>query len=151
MRLLQGIGRLSMSVAAAVAVAADQTPGLAERLAGPADILDVGTGVGWLAVALARAYADARIVGIDIFEPALELARANVTTERLDGGIELRRQDVLTLAPDPAFDVVWLPLPFLPEAIVPDALRSVHAGLKPGAGWWPGPLPAAAPICSRGC
>lgn len=132
MSLLQGIGRLSMSVAAAVAVAADQTPRLAERLAGPADVLDVGTGVGWLKVALARAYAEARIVGIDIFEPALELARANVAAERLEGRIELRRQDVLTLEPDPVFDVVWPPMPFLPEA--PDALTSVYGALRPG-GW----------------
>ena len=67
-------------------------PRLGDRLAGPAEILDVGTGVGWLAVALARAYADARVVGIDIFEPALDLARANVSAENLQDRIELRRR-----------------------------------------------------------
>ena len=132
--LLQGIGRMSMGVATAIGIAAEQTPELGGRLGGAAQILDVGTGVGWLAVALARAYPDARVVGIDIFEPALELARDNVAAERLQDRIELRRQDVLGLDPTMTFDVVWLALPFLPPAIVPPALAAVHGALKPG-GW----------------
>ena len=64
------------------AVAARQVPGLAARLDGPVQILDVGTGVGWLAVALARAYPQARVLGIDIFPPALDLAAANVAAPR---------------------------------------------------------------------
>jgi len=133
-RLLQGIGRMSMSIVGAIKTAAEQTPELADRLVGPAQILDVGTGVGWLAVALAHQYPDARVVGIDIFEPALELARSNVAAEHLPDRIELRRQDVLTLAESPVFDLVWLALPFLPPRIVPTALAAVHGALKPG-GW----------------
>ena len=86
-----------MGIAGAIRTAAEQAPELGDRLAGPAQILDVGTGVGWLAVALARQYPDARVVGIDIFEPALELARGNVAAEHLQDRIELRRQDVLSL------------------------------------------------------
>ena len=50
--LLQGIGRMSMSVATAIQVAGEVVPELGEQLAGPVRILDVGTGVGWLAIAL---------------------------------------------------------------------------------------------------
>jgi SAM-dependent methyltransferase len=74
------------------------------------------------------------VVGIDIFEPALELARSNVAAEHLTDRIELRRQDVLNLDQRPVFDVVWLALPFLPPGSVPPALAAVHGALKPG-GW----------------
>ena len=144
-RLLQGIGRMSMGIAGAIRSAAEQVPALGDRLAGPAQILDVGTGVGWLAVALARAYADARVVGIDIFEPALDLARANVDAEKLQDRIELRQQDVLSLDPTPVFDVAWLALPFLPAAIVPPALAAVHGSLKPGGWLIAGTFAAAGP------
>lgn len=133
-QLLQGIGRMSMGIAPAIRIAAEQTPALSDRLAGGAQILDVGTGVGWLAVALARSYPAAQVVGIDIFEPALELARGNVAAEQLQDRIELRGQDVLSLDPAPAYDAVWLALPFLPGGIVPPALAAVHDALKPG-GW----------------
>ena len=120
-RLLQGIGRMSMGVAAAIRTAAEQVPALGDRLAGPAQILDVGTGVGWLAVALARAYADARVVGIDIFEPALELARANVRRREAAGPDRAPPTGCAEPGQIPVFDVVWLALPFLPAAIVPAA------------------------------
>ena len=102
-------------------------PALAEQLAGEARILDVGTGTGWLAIALAQAYPEAPVVGIDIFTPALELARANVSAANLDGRVELREQDALALADTAEFSVVWLPLPFLPAAIVPAVLEAVRA------------------------
>jgi tRNA1(Val) A37 N6-methylase TrmN6 len=47
--------------------------------------LDVGTGVGLLAVAAARVWPAATIVGIDPWEPSLERARANVAQAGLDG------------------------------------------------------------------
>jgi len=134
-----------MGIAPAIRIAAEQNPELSDRLAGGAQILDVGTGVGWLAVALARAYADARVVGIDIFEPALDLARANVSAENLQDRIELRRQDVLRLAQTPVFDIAWLALPFLPAAIVPPALAAVHGSLKPGGWLIAGTFAAAGP------
>jgi hypothetical protein len=89
--LLQGIGRMSMSVAGAIRAAAKEQPTLAEQLTGEVRILDIGTGTGWLAIALAEAYPQARVVGIDIFAPALALARANVSAANLDGRIELRQ------------------------------------------------------------
>jgi methylase of polypeptide subunit release factors len=37
-----------------------------------------------LAIAVAEAFPDARVIGIDIFAPALELARANISAANLD-------------------------------------------------------------------
>lgn len=132
--LLQGIGRMSMGVVSAVQAAAQAQPDLAARLAGPARILDVGTGAGWLAVALARAYPPTTVVGLDIFRPALDLARANVAGSDVADRIELREQDARDLAPTAEFDAVWLPLPFLPPAVVPDLLAAAWGALRPG-GW----------------
>ena len=132
--LLQGIGRMSMSVAGAITAAAQVQPGLAEQLSGEVRILDIGTGTGWLAIALAETYPLARVVGIDIFAPALELAQANVSAASLDDRIELKQQDALALADTAEFSAVWLPLPFLPAAIVPGVLEAVRGSLRPG-GW----------------
>ena len=52
-----------------------QLDGLAESLATPgARLLDVGTGTGWLSIALARSHPGLHVVGMDLFEPALRLA-----------------------------------------------------------------------------
>ncbi len=131
--LLQGIGRMSMGIAGAVQVAARQQPELGAHLRTARRLLDVGTGAGWLAVAFAQAYPDLRVVGIDIFTPVLELARANVRAEGLDQRIDLELCDVTTLDA-PVYDVVWLPLPFLPEPVVPAAMAAAARSLRPG-GW----------------
>ncbi|NEK57069.1 class I SAM-dependent methyltransferase [Geodermatophilus sabuli] len=133
--LLQSIGRLSMGIADAVRSAEDVLPGLADALHRPdAELLDVGTGTGWLAIALARAYPGLRITGIDVFAPALELARANVADAGLTDRIDLRLQDAAELDEAGAFDVVWLPMPFLPATVVPGVVAAACRSLRPG-GW----------------
>lgn len=133
--LLQGIGRGSMSIRDAVRAAENTLAGLGERLAAPdATFLDVGTGTGWLAIAIARSWPALHVVGIDIFEQALTLARANVAGAELDERVQLRLQDVTLLDEEDAYDAIWLPLPFLPAEIVPQALAATARALRPG-GW----------------
>ena len=133
--LVQSMGRQSMSIVDAFRVAAGTLDGLGPALAAPgARFLDVGTGAGWLAIALARSRPNLHVVGLDILEPALALARRNVADTNLDTRVELRRHDVTTLEEDDSYDAVWLPLPFLPEAIVPAALDAARRVLRPG-GW----------------
>ena len=43
-------------------------------------------------------------------------------------------RDALTMPASGEYAVVWLPMPFLPPAIVPDVLRAVRGALRPG-GW----------------
>ena len=133
--VLQGIGRLSMAIAPVFALAAGRLPGLADALgASSAAFLDVGTGTGWLAIATARTFPTARVVGIDVFEPALALARRNIDAEGLADRVTVRTVDVTALDETDAYDAVWLPLPFLPRAIVPQAIDRAVRALRFG-GW----------------
>ena len=133
--LLQGIGRLSMAIAGAIGVAEASLPGLGERLRAPgARILDVGTGTAWLAIALARAYPTAEVMGLDLYPLALDLARVNVTNEGLTDRVLLRELDVADLDETDAYDAIWLPLPFLPKAVIPAAVAAAARALRPG-GW----------------
>jgi SAM-dependent methyltransferase len=57
-------------------------------------LLDLGCGSGRLLARLARGRPDARIVGLDLSEPMLELARGHMESEGLSGRVELRRADI---------------------------------------------------------
>ena len=71
-----------------------------------AQILDVGTGTGNVAFEAARRFADASIIGVDIAEQALELARHKAAEYSL-GNVEFRQGDALALSfEDNTFDVV---------------------------------------------
>ena len=133
--LLQGIGRQSAPIAGIVAAASGHLDGLAEALAAPdAALLDVGTGTGWLAMAFAQAFPGAHVVGIDIYERSLALARQNVAAAGLTDRVELRSEDATRLAAGDTYDAIWLPMPFLPRTIVPAVVEAAAAALRPG-GW----------------
>jgi SAM-dependent methyltransferase len=135
-QVLQGTGKMSTAIAGAMAAAAaTDLDGLGARLDEPgATFLDVGTGTAWLAIAVAQAHPQLRVTGIDIFAPALELARGNVAASGLAERIDIRVQDVTQLEEHAAYDVVWLPLPFLPREIALQAMGAARRALRPG-GW----------------
>jgi SAM-dependent methyltransferase len=132
--VLQSLGQGSAALAAPIGdLLVPRYAGLGERLgASGAAILDVGTGVAALAAALAHRFPEATVVGLDVWEPALELARANITGAGLAGRVELRNQDVSTLDYIDAFDLVWFAGPFIPTAILDEALRRVTQATRPG-------------------
>ena len=133
--VLQGYGRMSMSLAEAFRAASESLDGLADRLAEPGSrFLDVGTGTGWLAIATARTFPHSHVTGIDIFEPALALARGNVRTEGMEGRVDVRSQDATELDERDNYDAIWLPLPFMPKDVVADAVVAATRALRLG-GW----------------
>lgn len=97
-----------------------------------ATFLDVGSGVGWLAIAMARAFPGLRVVGLDRDEGVLELARRNVERTGLQGRVELLHGDVCHLDATSVYDAVWLPGPFLPREVLALAARCSHEALAPG-------------------
>ena len=85
-------------------------------------------------MAFAQAFPAAHVVGIDIYERSLALARQNVAAAGLADRVELRSEDATRLAERDAYYVIWLPMPFLPRAIVPAVVEASVATLRPG-GW----------------
>ncbi len=70
-------------------------------------IVDVGTGSGCIALALAHELKNADVYGVDVSAAALEIARANAARLRLDARVHFAQSDVLSsLAEASDFDFV---------------------------------------------
>jgi SAM-dependent methyltransferase len=106
---------------------------LGERLRAPdAAMLDVGAGVGHVAIAFAREFPAMRVVGLEPAEAPFALARENVREAGLADRIELRQQLVQDMTDEGRFDFAWLPIVFLPTEVVRAGLRTVLRALRPG-------------------
>jgi len=131
-------GRASAATGRAIATrVVPALPGLAERLAQPGSrILDVGTGVAALALAVATSFPQAELVGIDVLPRVLDLARTELAEAdpAVASRITLRLEDVGALDEQAAYDLIWLPAPFLSNAALESSIPRVHAALRPG-GW----------------
>jgi release factor glutamine methyltransferase len=69
-------------------------------------IVDVGTGSGCIALALAKELPKAEIHATDISPAALEVARANAARHQLDNRIHFHETDLLERLEPPSFDFV---------------------------------------------
>ena len=79
-------------------------------------IIDVGTGSGCIALALAKELPQAEIHATDISPAALEIARANAARHQLDDRIHFLESDLLTNVEDGAFDFVVSNPPYVGES-----------------------------------
>jgi release factor glutamine methyltransferase len=79
-------------------------------------IVDVGTGSGAIAVALAKDLPAAEIHATDISAAALEVARANTARHELGSRIEFHRADLLAGLPPQSFDFVVSNPPYVGES-----------------------------------
>jgi SAM-dependent methyltransferase len=131
---LQAIGRMSSRIVHQIDAFATQRPALHQTLTSSGAFLDIGTGVGWLAIEAARVWPALKVVGIDIWEPSLQLARANIAASGVQDRIALRTQSIVDLDDTDAFSVVFYPAPFLPVEIAPAAMQNAYRALVPG-GW----------------
>jgi release factor glutamine methyltransferase len=85
----------------------------------PLHLLDVGTGTGAIALALATHLPDAQITAVDLSAEALEVARQNAATHNLASRVHFLLSDLLTGLPQKdqtaVFDVIVSNPPYIPE------------------------------------
>ncbi|MGO9793639.1 MAG: SAM-dependent methyltransferase [Solirubrobacteraceae bacterium] len=135
-RVLQAQGTLSASSIEAVdQLLLPMLDGLTARLdSGHGVLLDVGTGVGAVAIALCQRHPHLRAVSIEPQTVPVTLARHNIQTAGLADRIEVRQQLGQDLKDTDAFDLAWLAGDFLAPSVLPAVLDAVHRALTPG-GW----------------
>lgn len=98
----------------------------------PASIVDVGTGTGCLAVALAREFEEATVIGTDLSDAAIAMARRNARRHGVDDRVSFRRADVLD-GIDGRPDLVVSNPPYVPAADGPALPPEVREFEPPGA------------------
>ena len=114
-----GFRRLTLSVDARVLVPRPETEVVVERCLARVRsiykprVLDVGTGSGAIALAIADEHPGALVTAIDASEDALAVARANAARTGLE--IELRRHDLFAGLPDGPWDLVVSNPPYVRE------------------------------------
>lgn len=79
-------------------------------------IVDVGTGSGAIAVALARNLQNARITAVDLSPPALALARKNAVHNGVESRIRFLHGDLLTPVAGEQFEIVVSNPPYVPDS-----------------------------------
>jgi hypothetical protein len=108
---------------------------LKDRLAASgARMLDVGTGVAAMAIGYAEVFPQLNVLGLDVLDRALELARQTIAASSVSDRVSVRKQDVGELHDEGEFDLAWIPAPFIPESALRRGLPRVIAALRRG-GW----------------
>ena len=110
---------------------------IARRSEPPRRILDLGTGSGAIALALARHYAGAEVVATDASVEALTQARENAVLNGLDGRVRWLESDWFAALAGETFDLIVSNPPYLSEAEVATAAPEVRdheprSALTPG-------------------
>ena len=96
-----------------------------------AAFFDVGAGVGAMALEAAELCPSLHVVGLDIWEPSLALARANVAASPHAARVEIRAQNVTQLDELAAYTLAWLAAPFLARPVAEAALDRLAVALAP--------------------
>ncbi len=130
--ILQSQGDASKALAPMIKmVFAPKLGDLSARIEKPgARFLDVGVGVGSLAIAMAQVFPNLHVLGLDVYDPSLELARANVARAKLGDRVKIEKCPVEELREEACFTLAWLPTFFVPD--VEGAIARIHAAVAPG-------------------
>lgn len=94
-------------------------------------IADVGSGGGWSTIALARAYPEARVEGVDVDGPSIELATRNAADAGLGDRVSFRHGDAATLEEN-SYDAAFAfeCIHDLPHPV--DTLAAIRRAVTPG-------------------
>ena len=108
-----------------------RVPGLPERLAAGARVLELACGAGIGLVKLARAYPSCTFVGLDGDAYSLELAQQNLRQAGLDGSVELVHSTLEDLDRDGEFDVVLINISMHECRDIEKVTANVRRALRP--------------------
>lgn len=108
-------------------------PDVQSRLADGARVADVGTGAGWSAIELAKAYPDIRVDGYDNDEDSISRARSNAAEHGVSDRVDFEVRDIGEVAAHGGrYDVITF-FECLHDLAHPvDALVAARAALAPG-------------------
>jgi release factor glutamine methyltransferase len=101
-----------------------------------ARIVDVGTGSGAIAVALAHALPRSRVTALDLSPAALEVARRNAERHGVSERVTLLQSDLLAAVESADFDVVVSNPPYIAEG---EVLEPQVANYEPQSALYAGP------------
>jgi 2-polyprenyl-3-methyl-5-hydroxy-6-metoxy-1,4-benzoquinol methylase len=107
-------------------------PDISTRLAGgSAKVLDIGCGLGWSSVLMAKAFPAARVDGVDLDAASIEAARATAVSEGLTERVTFEVRDASSLA-GAGYDVATM-FEMLHDLSHPvEVLRAAREALAPG-------------------
>lgn len=128
---------LDFKVTADVLIPRPETEFLVERViqlaresTGAPLIADIGTGSGCIAVSVAASVPDARIIATDISATALDVAKENAQSHRVEGRIEFLEGDLLGSIAEQCFegkiDIIASNPPYVPVEIRENLQREVR-------------------------
>ena len=101
-------------------------------------LVDVGTGSGCIALALARELPQAEVHAADISPEALEIARANAARHQLEDRIQFYETDLLAGMQEGAFDYVVSNPPYIGDWEI-DSVEAQVRRFEPGLALFAGP------------
>lgn len=107
-------------------------PGVTERLAAGGRILDVGCGTGRVAIAMAKAFPAATVVGLDPNPVSISKAQAAATGENFAGRLQFVAQTTGSLDPQGGFDLITACDCIHDFAQPQETLSEIRNLLKPG-------------------
>lgn len=96
-----------------------------KRAGGASTILDVGTGSGAIAVAMAHELPESQVVAVDCSPQALAVARDNAVLNGVDGRISFQEGDLFDLK-SAEYDLILSNPPYIPAADIPALMPEVR-------------------------
>jgi ubiquinone/menaquinone biosynthesis C-methylase UbiE len=96
----------------------------------PAVLLDVACGEGWSTIALAKAYPEAKVIGVDLDAPSIEAARRHAAEQGVSTA-EFRHADAASLAERADVAIVIEAVHDMSNPV--EVLASIRGALAPGA------------------
>ena len=109
-------------------------PDLHERLAAQpgARVADIACGVGWAAIALARAYPSITVDGFDLDEPSIEIATRNAQEAGVADRVRFEVRDAADPALEGQYDLAIVVESIHDMSQPVEAMRGIRQMLKPG-------------------